>query len=231
MAKAPAAMIGGMAAMRNSRPALSGYAQIVRIRDLILRDQPRSHAGERVGALVAARIADPGIDVLDLLRIPGLGMDGTIVKRVLAAHRRRGDVVVNRITEDVVIRALGGYILGRPADDHRQLRFRVRPPVLRAAFDSATVSYEGAPGLDEHRRMIGPADDTVGVGAVIEGDTADLRRAPHRRVPQHFIGIEALAGPGPGRLRVRNSLQPLTSGLTGFDQFQHRARSAVHDLV
>ncbi len=104
--------------------------------------------------------------MLDLLRIAGLGMNGAIVEGIFTSHRRGGDVVVNRVAKDVVVRAPGRYVLRGLADDRSQFRLGMRASVFGPAFDCAAMSDERTRRLDEHRRMLGTLEDTVGVGAV-----------------------------------------------------------------
>src|SRR5512142_1384768 len=94
----------------------------MRIGDLVPGDDPWPHTRERVGALVAARIADPGVYILDLRGVITLRMYGPIMKRVLSPHGRRSDVVMDGVAENVVVGVRGTNGLCRPTDDDRELR-------------------------------------------------------------------------------------------------------------
>src|SRR6185437_15939481 len=122
----------------------------MRIGDLVLGDEPGAHARESVGALVTPGITHPRIDILDLRGVVALGMDGSVLKRVLTPHGGRGDVVMNRVTQHVVECVGGPYGLRGFANDDGELRFRVGAAVLRLTFDRASVTDERTRRLGEH---------------------------------------------------------------------------------
>src|SRR3546814_19077177 len=95
-------------------------------------------------------------------------MHRPVVERILAPHRRRRDVVVDGISEDMAQRGLSGNVLGFSSDYDRQLWFRVSTPILGPAFDHLAMAYERRRRLHESSRMLWSTSDSFRVGTVIE---------------------------------------------------------------
>src|ERR1700722_17307617 len=59
--------------------------------------------------------------------------------------------------------------------------------VRRLAFDRTTVADERARGLGEHCGVFRAAQNTIAVGAVVEGQAADFGGAPDWGMPDNVV--------------------------------------------
>src|ERR1700733_15443292 len=132
------------------------HGQIMRLRDVLACDEPRAHAGESIGALVSTRIRHPGVDVLGRRGIVIDRMDGPIMERILAAHGRRGNVVMNGVAKYVVIRVRGFDVFCTLAYDDRELGLRMGSAIFGQANDLSAMANERAGRLDEHGGVFWP---------------------------------------------------------------------------
>ena len=170
-------------------PRLAVHAQrhreIVRIRDLVRRDDPRAERAERVDRLAEREDAAPHLASLDVAR---------------------GDVVEDDVAGDVVHRLLRAEPLAVLADDHRELELVVELLGEVLGIDDRLVRADDRVDVleedDPRRDLVRPVDvlrlllvlaEVAGrVEELLRHDRRAERRVRERRPLARVVGAAAL---------------------------------------
>jgi hypothetical protein len=188
-------------------------AELLRIGDLVGRDDERAERAERIEALATDPLAVPELDV------PG------------------GHVVGHRVAEHVIEGLLDRYPRGSTADHGRELDLPV-DAVGNCAVnqDRLAVANDARAELREHQRPCGTGQTGLAdVVEVVQTDRDDLRRAEwreqlHSGERRSFGGQPAAAGDEVHEVRAIGPLERIPAAVVLDDPARHARYRPCSDL-